>query len=218
MNGPHDLGGEMGFGPVVPEPDEPWFHAEWEGRALGIVLACGALGRWTLDESRHARETLPPAVYYGVTYYEIWVRALLVLLQRHGLVTAQELASGTATPAEADPRQLKAANVATALARGGPTDRPIDTPARFAPGDRVRARHRHPQTHTRLPRYLTGHHGVIETDRGGYVLPDTNAHGQGEQPQRVYTVVFDGSEVWGESAEPGLTISADLWEGYLEHV
>ncbi len=32
MNGPHDLGGLMGFGPIKPEPDEPVFHAEWEKR------------------------------------------------------------------------------------------------------------------------------------------------------------------------------------------
>ena len=35
MNGAQDLGGMMGFGPVVPEPDEPLFHAPWEKRALG---------------------------------------------------------------------------------------------------------------------------------------------------------------------------------------
>ncbi|TIX54528.1 MAG: nitrile hydratase subunit beta, partial [Mesorhizobium sp.] len=27
MNGPQDLGGQMGFGPVAPETDEPYFHA-----------------------------------------------------------------------------------------------------------------------------------------------------------------------------------------------
>jgi len=218
MNGPHDLGGRMGFGAIAPEPNEPWFHAAWEGRALGVVLACGPLGRWTLDESRHARETLHPALYYGTSYYEIWTRALEALLLRHGLVTERELASGEAEPADPDPRRLAAANVAGVLARGGPTDRAIDAPAKFAPGDRVRAKQMHPKTHTRMPRYLTGHYGVIEVDRGGYVLPDTNAHGLGEHPQRLYTVVFDGADVWGEGAEPGLTISADLWEGYLEHI
>ncbi len=30
MNGPHDMGGFTGFGPVMPEPDEPVWHAEWE--------------------------------------------------------------------------------------------------------------------------------------------------------------------------------------------
>lgn len=34
MNGVHDMGGLQNFGPVVPEVDEPPFHAEWEKRAL----------------------------------------------------------------------------------------------------------------------------------------------------------------------------------------
>ena len=38
MNGPHDLGGRMGFGPLPLEADEPIFHADWEARALGITL------------------------------------------------------------------------------------------------------------------------------------------------------------------------------------
>ena len=46
MNGPQDLGGMMGFGPVTPEANEPVFHAEWEKRALGIALAFGAARLW----------------------------------------------------------------------------------------------------------------------------------------------------------------------------
>ncbi len=76
MNGPQDLGGQMGHGPVRPEIDEPLFHAAWERRALAITLAMGATGSWTIDESRHARESLPPAIYLNASYYEIWIRAL----------------------------------------------------------------------------------------------------------------------------------------------
>ncbi len=216
MNGPHDLGGKMGFGAVAPETDEPLFHAGWEARALGIVLACGALGRWSLDESRHARESLPPAVYYSSSYYEIWCRALEILLQRHGLVTADELARGTAAPADPDPKRLPAERVAAILARGAPCDRPVAGVPRFAPGESVRCRNAHPRSHTRLPTYLTGRSGVVESVHGGFVLPDSNAHGKGETPQRLYTVVFDAAEVWGADSEPGLTLSADLWESYLE--
>ena len=36
MNGPQDLGGQMGFGPVAPEKDEPAFHADWEKRAADL--------------------------------------------------------------------------------------------------------------------------------------------------------------------------------------
>lgn len=209
MRGPQDLGGRMGFGPVAPEANEPLFHADWEARALGITLACGALGHWTLDESRHARESLPPAVYYSASYYEIWTRALEVLLNRHGLMERPD--------GGAHPKRLEAARVPEVLARGTPYDRPLTAPPRFAPGDRVRANNSHPRGHTRLPGYLAGHLGVIEADRGGFVLPDSHAHGGGEAPSRLYTVVFDGAEIWGRDGEPGLTISADLWEGYLDH-
>ena len=46
--------------------------------------------------------------------------------------------------------------------------------------------------------------------------PTRNAHGQGENPQWVYTVVFDGREIWGDDADPTLTVSIDAWESYLE--
>ncbi len=216
MNGPHDLGGQLGFGPVDPvsAPLQPW-----EGRALGLTLCAGALGRWTLDESRHARESLPPPVYYTSSYFEIWTRALEALLLRHGLITEAELAAPDTTPkGPAHPRRLDPDRIPAALARGGPTDRALDTPPRFAPGDRVRARNLHPKGHTRLPRYVRGRTGTVEADHGGHVFPDTNAHGLGEAPQRLYTVVFDGAELWGPDAEPGLRISIDAWESYLEPV
>jgi nitrile hydratase len=60
--------------------------------------------------------------------------------------------------------------------------------------------------------------GVVEAVQGSFVFPDDNAHGKGENPQWVYTVVFDGGEIWGEGADPTLTVSIDAWESYLEPV
>jgi hypothetical protein len=96
MNGPQDVGGRHGFGRVIPEDEAIRFHAEWEKRVLGITLAAGALGYWNIDASRHTRESLPPAVYYNASYYEIWLRALEILLKRAGEVSAEELAAGRA--------------------------------------------------------------------------------------------------------------------------
>jgi nitrile hydratase len=217
MNGPQDLGGQMGFGPVAPEKDEPIFHAEWEKRALGVTLATGAFGAWNIDESRHARETLPPAEYYSSSYYQIWIKGLEKLLQTHGFVSAADLAAGKAVDGAAPPKRvLKAADVAATLARGGPCDRPVETPARFKAGDKVRTKNFNPTGHTRLPRYARAKSGVVEAVREGYVFPDTNAHHKGEDPQWLYTVVFDGPEIWGEGADPTLTVSIDAWESYLE--
>lgn len=217
MNGPQDLGGQMGFGPVAPETDEPYFHAEWEKRALGVTLCAGAMGAWTIDESRHARESLHPADYYASSYYEIWMKALETLLQRHGFITADELAAGYVLAEGVRPKRvLKAEDVPAVLARGGPCDRPVDAPPRFKVGDQVRTMNIHPAGHTRLPRYARGKAGVIDAVRDGYVFPDTNAHGRGEEPQWVYTVLFDGREIWGGGSDPTLTVSVDAWESYLE--
>ncbi|MCC5987559.1 MAG: nitrile hydratase subunit beta [Pararhodobacter sp.] len=216
MNGPQDVGGMMGFGPVRPEADEPAFHAPWEGRALGLTLCAGALGRWTLDESRHARESLSPAIYYNASYYEIWLRALEALLVKHGLVSAKELAEGTSPEAPPHPKRLPPERVEPAMKAGTPYDRPLATTPRFRPGEKVRARNIHPRGHTRLPRYVRGHVGVIEADRGGFVLPDASAHELGEGAERLYTVVFEAETLWGPDAEPGTQISVDAWESYLE--
>jgi nitrile hydratase len=217
MNGPQDLGGQMGFGPIAPEADEPYFHAEWEKRALGMTLAAGAMGHWNIDESRHARESLHPADYYESSYYEIWIKALETLLKRHGFVTSAELDAGHADEQGTVPRRvLDAENVPGVLAKGGPCDRPLNTGPRFRPGDRVRTINDHPAGHTRLPRYARDKAGRVEAAHGGYVFPDANAQGAGEASQHLYTVVFDGRTLWGESCEPGLTVSIDAWESYLE--
>lgn len=216
MNGPHDLGGQMGFGPVLPEPEGMPLHAAWEGRVLGLTLCAGALGYWNIDESRHARESLPPAIYYSASYFEIWLRALELLLLRHGLVEVEELTHGQAEAAPAHPRRLSAQAVAGVLAAGTHYARPQTAAPRFQAGARVRARNIHPRGHTRLPRYVRGHIGVVEAVHGGFVFPDTHAHGLGEAPEPLYTVVFEGSTLWGPQSEPGLRVSVDAWESYLD--
>jgi nitrile hydratase beta subunit len=216
MNGAHDVGGMMSFGPVAPEADEPVFHHDWERRAFGIVLTAGAMGQW--PGSRFTREGLPPAVYYGSTYYEIWIRAAETLLRQYGFVTDADLAAGRPVdPAPVPNRQSPPATDWPAiLARGAAYSRPVDVPPRFAPGDRVRAKNINPTGHTRLPRYVRGKHGIVESEHGGFVFPDANARGEGENPQRLYTVVFAATELWGEGADPTLSVSIDAFEPYLE--
>ena len=218
MNGPQDLGGQAGFGPVAPETDEPLFHAPWEKRVLGLVLAAGGMGHWPIDESRHSRERLHPADYYASSYYAIWVKALEGLLLRHGFVSAAELATGQAEAGGTVPKRvLQAAEVPALIARGSPYERDPGgrTPA-FAAGDAVRTLVIHPAGHTRLPRYARGKRGRIEAVQGFFVFPDSNAHGRGEAPEWVYTVLFDAAELWGRDADPASRVSIDAWESYLE--
>jgi nitrile hydratase beta subunit len=217
MNGAQDLGGMMGFGPIAPEPNEPVFHARWEKRALAVTLAAGACGLWSIDEARHARETLPPAEYLSKSYYDIWISGLEKLVVAHRLVTSEELETGrAATPARAVPRKLTADRVASALSAGTPCDRPATAAAGFDVGDKVRAREMNPRGHTRLPRYARGKMGVVEALRGVFVFPDASAHGQGEAPQWLYTVRFTARELWGAEGDPSSSVTIDAFEPYLE--
>jgi nitrile hydratase beta subunit len=217
VNGPQDLGGQMGFGPIAPEVDEPTFHADWERRALGLVIAAGGMGHWSIDESRHARENRHPADYYGSSYYEIWIKGLEALLLKHGFVTPADLAAGRPVdPAPAPRRVLHADAVAALIAHGSPCDRQLKDPPRFGPGDRVRTRNINPTGHTRLPRYARGKVGTITVAHGGFVFADDNAHGPGSLPQHLYTVRFAATELWGPDGDPLSEVSIDAWESYLE--
>ena len=93
MNGVHDMGGAQGFGPVRPEPNEPLFHAHWEREAMALTVAMGASGQWNIDQMRSARESLPPAQYLGLSYYQIWLQALQDIAVGAGLDWAQLAAS-----------------------------------------------------------------------------------------------------------------------------
>jgi nitrile hydratase subunit beta len=218
MNGIHDMGGMHGFGAVEPERDEPVFHAPWEGRVLAMSRAMGFLGVWTIDGGRFSLEKLPPGVYLRSSYYKRWALGLENRCVQTGLVGDDELAAGRPLhPAKPVKPALTAADVPNTLSRGD-YNRPPLAPAKFAPGDRVRARNINPAGHTRLPRYARGRSGVIESIRGCHVFPDTAATGQGDEAHWLYTVVFDSRELWGDGADPALTVSIDAWEPYLDAV
>jgi nitrile hydratase len=217
MNGVHDMGGMDGFGKVEPEPNEPVFHEGWEGRVMAMNRAMGATGAWNIDMSRFSREVLPPDVYLSSSYYRKWFLGLEQMLLERGLIDADEVASGHA---KSPGKPLKRGNftledVQRVLTRGSFT-RPPPGPARFKPGDRVRCKNIHPATHTRLPRYVRGHVGTVERLHGCHVFPDAAAIGRGDNPQWLYTVRFDGRELWGPEADPSVTISIDAFEPYLD--
>jgi nitrile hydratase len=223
MDGVHDLGGMHGFGPVQREANEPAFHARWEAEVLAMMRAGGGRGIYNIDEFRHGIERMAPAHYLAASYYEKWLDGITRLFLEKGVIAEGELDKRIAFFRERR-------DAAAAAAIDGPLPERVqfnagwlqesfrDTGARprFAPGDRVVTRHFHPHGHTRLPRYARGKRGVIARCHGVHVLPDANAHGLGEQPQPLYSVRFDGRELWGESAEPNQQVHVDLWESYLE--
>jgi nitrile hydratase len=217
MDGVHDMGGMDGFGKVVPEPNEPVFHEAWEGRVMAMNRAMGATGAWNIDMGRFSREQIAPHIYLAATYYQKWFIGLRQMLLDRGLIDQDEIEAGHALrpgkPLKRGPFTMK--ELARVMTRGS-FARPTNTAARFKIGDRVRMKNIHPPTHTRLPRYVRGHVGVVERIHGTHVFPDTASLGAGDDPQWLYTVVFGSRELWGEDADPTITISVDAFEPYLE--
>ena len=218
----HDMGGRFGDGPVTPEPEGVIFHADWHPRAMALTLAAGSLGKWNIDVSRHARESLAPKDYAAFSYYEKWIGALADMLVHKGVLSEDEL-SGKTTAQISDlaDRKLTADQVAGVLARGGPADRESDITRLFQTGDAVITRRLAENVlvaggHTRLPRYAAGARGRILRYHGTHVLPDSNAHGLGEAPEPLYAVVFPAAELWQHPEHPRDEVVLDLWQSYLE--
>ena len=221
-----DIGGlrHPAIGALHHQAEPPQYHHAWEPRVMAMALATGALGQWTIDHSRHQRESIPQSDYLAWPYYRIWFEALCALLQQRQLVTEGECRA--AAPQALHPlsaRALPVGRVDAALQAGSPTERVPTAPARFGVGDRVRVRVMAAGGHTRAPRYVQGRVGTIEALHGAHLFPDRRvALGPlppfDEQPEWLYTVVFDGQTLWGDAGEPHLQVSVDAFEPYLERV
>jgi nitrile hydratase len=150
---------------------------------------------------------MEPAHYLGSSYYEHWLTGVATLLVEAGVVTREEIeqrAGGRFPLSRPD--------------RGTPPAAPREdrTEARFAVGDRVRVRERHPLGHTRAPRYVQGKRGVVVRVDGAVNVPDIEAHGGGRVKRATYSVRFGSRELWGEGGAEGEAVHVDLWECYLE--
>ena len=224
MDGIHDVGGRQGFGSVVREPDEPAFHSRWEAGVFAMMQAAAAAGVIrNADQFRHAIERIDPVGYLTHGYYGRWLGGVETLLREAGVVDevalltrVAELGGDPDAPAAARPA-LEPERVEYFPAAPG-NRRTVAAPPRFAVGDEVRTAAAGKTGHTRLPGYARGRIGTVIAHHGGWVFPDTNAHGRGEQPQHLYTVAFAGPALWGDEAEPGVRVSLDLFESYLEVV
>jgi nitrile hydratase len=212
-----DMGGMQGFGPITYERDEPVFHEDWERKAFALALLSMRVAGTNLDRFRYALARQHPVDYLVDGYYGRWLN------MAEGMMVDSAIIAPGAVAARA--RRLRGEDVEEPpvpepdkpdykpTAAG--SIRQIDTPPRFAVGDQVRARDIHPPGHTRLARYVRGRRGVVRMVQPAQVLPDTNAHFQGENAQHVYNVAFDSHELWGPEAEP-FTLGIDLYEDYLE--
>ena len=220
MQGIHDLGGRHGFGVLEVETDEPAFHHRWEAAVFAMIFAAGRAGvTGNSDRFRHAIERIDPAAYLEDTYYGRWLGGLETLFVDAGVFPREaidEKAKSLGAPAGgrvASRPQVPPDPIVGYDAPG--CRRELSTPPRFALGEAVQTTLASSAGHTRLPAYARGRPGRITAQHGGWVFPDTHAHGAGEQPAHLYTVAFEGQDLWGPGSEPGVVVNLDLFEPYL---
>jgi nitrile hydratase len=225
MNGVHDLGGLDGLGPVNPSTDEPVFHSQWERTVFGMAFPALFAGI-NLDEFRSYIERMHPVDYLSSRYYEHWLHAMERGLVDRGVISAAELEERTRRyredpaaplPEREDPAAVKL--ILDVLHGGASAKRASSAAPLFISGDHVRVRDVHPRGHTRAARYLRGKPGTVHRVHDPFVFPDSNARGDGENPQYVYSVCFEAADLWGdETSGPRESVYVDLSEPYLEAV
>lgn len=220
MDGIADMGGTQGWGRTRPPlPDEPVFGEPWQSRAFALALVSIRLAGWNIDAFRHALERLSRSAYLDDGYFGRWLNAAELVLTDSGVLSPGGV--------DARARSLRGQHVVEP-----PPSQPIrpdyeptapgslralDAAPAYAIGQRVRAKNISPSGHSRLPRYVRGRSGVVESVQPASVLPDTNAHFLGENPQHVYTVRFHSHELWGSEAD-SFVLTIELFESYLEEV
>jgi Nitrile hydratase beta subunit len=84
----HDRGGWPGAGPIDRAEHE---YSLWERRTDAIRSVLGAKQLIRVDELRRAVESIEPAQYEQLRYYERWLVAIEALLVEKGLLTREEI-------------------------------------------------------------------------------------------------------------------------------
>ena len=216
MDTMHDIGGRQGFGPVrwQNDHDEKAFHEEWQARAWAMCMCMFAGWRgnpkvWTLDWFRHVRERIDPIDYLTRNYYDQWVQSLAAILIDNGTIRLEELLPGSAAIDDESTRKSTAEKSLTdsnEFAGGEPA---------FSVGQKVRTKISIVALHTRLPAYVRGRIGVIESYHGYQPLADASARGV-IKPESLYTIAFAATDLWPEAQAGRERVFVDAWESYLE--
>jgi len=222
MDSIHDLGGKQGYGKVDKgSPNARNFTARWQGAVFTMSNVGRKCGAWTnSDTFRHGVERISPTAYLTHGYYGRWLGGIETLLVEAGIVSQEEITS-RAIANGASESDLVAAqpdkNVATPIVKPAAhgAQRKLDSAPAFDLSTRVKTLNHSVPGHTRLPAYARGKTGTVIKHHGGWVLPDTNAHGKGEHPQHLYTIAFQASDLW-DDGEQGVQVSLDLFESYLQ--
>jgi nitrile hydratase subunit beta len=209
MEGPHDLGGMQGLGPVEIEPDEPVFHERWESRVFGTTAGV-LLARLDLPRGggfRHRIERMDAVHYLTSSYYEHWLTALATGLVENEVLDLDELED------RAGGRFPLSRLLANGLDRLVPAE-PEPGQPRFAPGDPVRVRDVRFAGHTRCPDYVRGRTGVIVRASGEFPVPEVLAHRGEVVEEATYVVAFTSRELWG--TDDRVDVRVELYDRYLD--
>lgn len=218
MNTIHDLGGMDGF--ELPDRDQNYvFREDWEKQIWGLIMSVWAkpIGEYA-GGTRADIERIPPELYIDLPYYAKWLWAEEVAITRAGIASREELADPDgplAQPPVAGFVPATPAEVLAFLDRDDSYEIPTMSEPRFAVGDEVIVSNDHPAGHTRVPRYVRGHRGVIRNHHGAHHFQDDVPQGADAGEQHLYTVTFTGEELWGSRAHANDRISAELWESHL---
>jgi hypothetical protein len=149
--------------------DAPLQHWELNTHALLVCLA--KRGLMTTDELRRGVEALEPAAYIGWPYYGKWASAMGAILLERGVITQQEVSDALSVGSE-------------------------HVSAAFEVGDRVRVRKedaggvRWRKPHLRVPGYIFGLEGVVETYVGSFADPELLSFRVSGPKQGLYRVAF----------------------------
>ena len=84
----HDRGGWPTEEPIDRSEHE---MMDWERRMDALHQVLGQKGLRSTDEMRRAIESLDPATYESMSYYERWTAALEILLVEKGVLTPEEI-------------------------------------------------------------------------------------------------------------------------------
>ena len=211
MDGPHDLGGKDGFGPV--DTAAPPFTQDWEARQWALSKNVPLPGG-TIDFWRHGIENMDPATYLSIPYFEKWCLNEIAHRVDQGLFTLDEILTGTPETRQDPPADPLDMDGTLARLRANNKDFRVEmaTPPAFAIGDRVQTLNTPTPGHTRLPAYARGHTGTVIAHHGGHLYADAGAVGE-HRGEHLYTVEFTAAELWGSDTLD--TICLDLWEPYL---
>ncbi len=216
----------------------PVFEEAWQAHAFAIVMNLYHNGHYTWpdwddylgheiqspDHFADAPRREPPEqdrVNYnaflaaceadGANYYHYWLAGLEKMLDVKGLVSADEL-------------EARIAAISKVEAEG----------PRFQAGDRVKVLDIELLGHSHLPNYIRGATGIVESDRGAHVFPDSHGHdhehdhdhehghdeghAKADALQHVYTVRFQATDIWGDDADPRHSLNFSLWDYQLQAV